>query len=78
MITPITPGPRAEERRGPRVSVDDETLVSLIGVSVLAVDGVTRLEPTLTSLFRVQSPGSSRGLPVPTAYGSPASARSAT
>jgi len=35
--------------RGP---VDDQTLVSLIGVSVLAVDGVARLEPTVKSLFR--------------------------
>lgn len=45
--------------------VDDETLVSLIGVSVLAVDGVTRLEPTLTSLFRASLPGSSGGLAGP-------------
>jgi uncharacterized alkaline shock family protein YloU len=42
------------ELRGP---VDDQTLVSLIGVTVLAVDGVTRLEPTVKSLFRARIPG---------------------
>lgn len=41
--------------------VDDQTLVSLIGMSVLAVDGVARLEPTLKSLFQARLPGSSRG-----------------
>ena len=33
-------------------AVDDQTLMSLIGISVLAVDGVVRLEPTVKSLFR--------------------------
>lgn len=41
--------------------VDDQTLVSLIGMSVLAVDGVARLEPTLKSLFQARLPGPSRG-----------------
>lgn len=41
--------------------VDDQTLVSLIGVTVLAVDGVARLEPTVKSLFRARIPGSSSG-----------------
>ena len=45
--------------------VDDETLVSLIGITVLAVDGVTRLEPTLKSLFRASLPGSPGGLAGP-------------
>ena len=41
--------------------VDDQALVSLIGVTVLAVDGVARLEPTVKSLFRARMPGSSTG-----------------
>jgi hypothetical protein len=41
--------------------VDDQTLVSLIGVTVLAVDGVARLEPTVKSLFRARIPGSATG-----------------
>jgi uncharacterized alkaline shock family protein YloU len=38
--------------------VDDRTLASLVGFSVLAVDGVARLEPTLKSLFQARLPRS--------------------
>ena len=41
-------------------AIDDQALVSLIGVSVLAVDGVTRLEPSVKSLFQARI-GSSSG-----------------
>ncbi len=39
--------------------VDDRTLASLIGFSVLAVNGVARLEPTLKNLFQAKLPRSS-------------------
>ena len=45
--------------------IDDQTLVSLIGVSVLAVDGVVRLEPTVKSLFRSGILGTERGSGTP-------------
>ena len=45
--------------------VDDQTLMSLIGISVLAVDGVARLEPTVKSLFRSGILGTARGSDTP-------------
>ena len=64
MITPSAPDPRTAEAGSEVESellgpVDDQTLLSLIGVTVLAGDGVARLEPTVKSLFRARIPGSS-------------------
>src|SRR6478752_3500978 len=45
----------------PRGTVDDRALVSLIGVGVLAVDGVARLEPSVKSLLRNRILGGTSG-----------------
>ena len=49
----------------PLGAVDDQTLMSLIGISVLAVDGVARLEPTVKSLFRSGILSAARGSDAP-------------
>lgn len=45
--------------------VDDQRLMTLIGISVRAVDGVARLEPTVKSLFRSGILGTARGSETP-------------